>query len=44
VDWEVDVEKEQIKYWTIGEIKKGEQLLINYGYDADEYFTVEKPK
>ena len=42
VDWEVDQESEEIKYWTTRAIKKGEQLFINYGYDADEYFTVEK--
>lgn len=42
VDWEVDQEAREIKYWTVRPVKKGEQLFINYGYEADEYFTVEK--
>lgn len=42
VDWEVDQENEEIKYWATRAIKKGEQLFINYGYDANEYFTVEE--
>jgi SET domain-containing protein len=40
VDWEVDQEAEEIKYWTTQAIEAGEQLFINYGYDAKEYFTV----
>ena len=42
VDWEVDQENEEIKYWATRSISKGEQLFINYGYDATEYFTVEE--
>jgi hypothetical protein len=36
----VDQEAEEIKYWTTQAIKAGQQLFINYGYDANEYFTV----
>ncbi len=42
VDWEVDQEAQEIKYWTTRPIKKDEQLVINYGYEAKEYFSVEK--
>jgi SET domain-containing protein len=42
VDWEVDQETEEIKYWTTQAVKVGQQLFINYGYDAKEYFIVEE--
>jgi SET domain-containing protein len=32
VRWEVDHKKQQIRYYTTRDIKKNEQLFLNYGY------------
>lgn len=37
VDWKPDEKKNVIRYKTSRSIKKGEQLLINYGYDPTSF-------